>query len=171
MAVPFARYRRVLVPHHLLPTVSDERVFGGASGGVYYDLYLPIFRPLSYDHYLVVCGCVCSCVCVCACGCVRVRCSHHPCVRQPPQPSRSSHIRGSGGRSKITPNLYIIHFISSSYIIPASSYIIPLSTTNRHNIIMIYYIAAQHLIIGCNDDDAATGGKTVAGRFSSPGRG
>ena len=54
---PLGRFLRPL-QHHLLPTVSDERVFGGASGGVYYDLYLPIFRPLSYDHYLVVCGCV-----------------------------------------------------------------------------------------------------------------
>eukprot|EP01046_Picozoa_sp_COSAG06_P100542 COSAG06_NODE_46664_length_345_cov_0.739837_1_plen_87_part_10 len=53
--------------HHLLPSVSDERVFGGASGGVYYDHYLPILRPLSYDHYVIAClrlG-VCARVCVC----------------------------------------------------------------------------------------------------------
>ena len=77
---PLGRFLRPL-QHHLLPTVSDERVFGGASGGVYYDHYLPILRPLSYDHYVIAClrlgVCARVCVRVRVGVYVRVRGSHH----------------------------------------------------------------------------------------------
>ena len=62
-AVPFARYRIVLVQHHLLPTVSDESSAALAAAVLRpLSSYLPttILRPLS--------GCVWMCVLVCVCS-------------------------------------------------------------------------------------------------------